>query len=338
MTERERLLKTLWGEKADRTPVICPGGMMTMASREVMIKTDCRWPAVHRDSAKMAALSLAMRDEAGFENAGLPFCMTVEAEAWGGEVEDGDEVTEPCVVNYPLKTVAEWRNLKSLDPERDGRLPVILECTGLLKSKAPDVPVIGNLVGPLSLATSLIDAITLLKALKKEPIEAHAFLKFLAYNCVDYGSALIRSGADVIVIADPSATGEILGPRLFAEFALPYLNIMASRMEALGAPVIVHICGDVRPVYGQLGQLGASCISMDSAVNIFEAKKSLPGKRIMGNVSTRLLQMGPLEHIKEVSKNLVSGGVDVLAPACGISAKTPVAHIRAMTGIAKEII
>lgn len=331
MTEKERLLKVLRGEKVDRPPVISPGGMMTMVSREVMELTNCRWPAVHRDAEKMATLSIAMHDKAGIENLGIPFCMTVEAEALGGEVEDGDEVTEPRMVNYPMKSVEEWRSIKELNPYKDGRLPAILACTSLLSQRHPDIPVIGNLVGPLSFATSLIDATLLFRALRRRPEEVHGMLGFLTDNGIRYGEALIRSGADLIVISDPSATGEILGPDMFNEFALPYLNKMITRVHTLGKPVIVHICGNVSPVYEPLKRLTPECISVDSAVSIKEARNSLPGKKLMGNVSTILLQNGPIDKIQTVSKNLLDFGVDILAPACGLSAKTPVRHIKAMT-------
>ncbi len=338
MTEKERLLKILCGVKVDRPPVIIPGGMMTMASREVMERTNCRWPMVHRDAEKMAALSLAMHDEAGIENLGIPFCMTVEAEAMGGEVEDGDEVTEPRIINYPLKSAEEWKSLKELNPYKDGRLPAILACTSLLSQRHSDIPVIGNLVGPLSLATSLIDAILLYKALKRESEEVHGMLGFLADNGIRYGEALIKSGAGLIVISDPSATGEILGPDMFNEFALPYLNKMITHMQALGKPVIVHICGNVSSVYEPLKRLATECISVDAAVNIKEVRDSLPGKKLMGNVSTILLQDGPVSKIQTVSKHLLDFGIDILAPACGLSAKTPVRHIKAMTETAKQFV
>ncbi len=331
MTEKERLLKILRGEKVDRPPVIIPGGMMTMASREIMERMNCRWPSVHRDAEKMAALSVAMHDEAGIENLGIPFCMTVEAEALGGEVEDGDEVTEPRITNYPLKSVEEWRSLNRLNPYKDGRLPTILKCTSILSQKMPDVSVIGNLVGPLSLATSLVEATAVFKALRQAPEDVHGFLDFLTENSIRYGEALIKNGADIIVISDPSATGEILGPIMFSEFALPYLDKMIHHMHALGKPVIVHICGNVSSVYEPLKRLTPECISVDSAVSIKEARDSLPGKKLMGNVSTILLQNGPASKIQTVSKNLLDFGIDILAPACGLSAKTPVRHIKAMT-------
>lgn len=308
-----------------------------MASREVMAMTDCRWPEVHRDAGRMATLSGAMRDQSGLENLGIPFCMTVEAEALGGEIEDGDEVTEPSIVSYPLQSVAEWRNLRPLDPYRDGRLPTILECTERLARERPDTPVMGNLVGPLSLGTSLLDAVTLFRALRLEAAEAHSLLSFLTDNICRYGQALAERGADVIVIADPSATGEILGPRMFGDFALPYLNRITERMHALGVPVIVHICGKVKSVYGQLNLLATECISVDSVVSMKEAKQALTGKRLMGNVSTALLQKGPIEVIRKISRLILNQGVDILAPACGISALTPVQNLKAMTEVAKGL-
>lgn len=335
MTEKERLLKALRNEQVDRPPVIAPGGMMTMASKEVMEQTNCCWPAVHRDAGKMATLSISMHHETGIENLGIPFCMTVEAEALGGEVEDGDEVTEPHMVNYPLKSVEGWRSLQELNPDKDGRLPSILACTSLLSKGHPDIPVIGNLVGPLSLATSLIEASLLFKALRREPEEVHRMLGFLTDNSIRYGEALIRNGADLIVISDPSATGEILGPKMFTEFALPYLNQMIHRMHTLSKPVIVHICGNVTPVCESLKKLDAEGISVDSVVNTKEMRKAVPDKKLMGNVSTILLQNGPVDKIQKVSGNLLRSGVDILAPACGLSARTPVRHIRAMTETAK---
>jgi len=335
MTEKERLLKILRGEKTDRVPVISPGGMMTMACREVMARTGCLWPEAHRDAEKMARLSIAMHDDTGIENLGIPFCMTVEAEALGGEVEDGDEVTNPSIIHYPLRDIKQWRNLKQLNPHKDGRLPVILDCTDILSRGMPDTAVIGNLVGPLSLATSLIDAMSLFKALRQQPEDVHGLLDLLTEGSIAFGKALINGGADLVVISDPSATGEIIGPKFFGEFALPYLNRITASIHALGKPVITHICGDISSIYEMLGGLVSECISVDSRVDIKEARYMFREKKLMGNVSTVLLEKGPVEKIQTAARNALSCGVDILAPACGLSARTPVSHIRAMTDTVK---
>ncbi len=48
---RERLFKAVNNEPTDRPPLICPGGMMTMAVREAMELLDCAWPAAHSDAS-----------------------------------------------------------------------------------------------------------------------------------------------------------------------------------------------------------------------------------------------------------------------------------------------
>jgi len=111
--------------------------------------------------------------------------------------------------------------------------------------------------------------------------------------------------------------------------------MMIAHMHMLGKPVIVHICGNVIPIYELLKELVSECISVDSMVNIREAKNVISGKKLMGNVSTILLQNGPIDRIQNASNNLLDCGIDILAPACGMSAKTPVDHIKAMTSVVK---
>jgi len=334
MLERERLRRALTGAPVDRPPVVCPGGMMASAMREVMRCCGRGCPAVHRDAAAMADLAVATREATGLENLGVPFCMTVESEAWGGEVEEGDETTAPSVLVEPLASAAEWTSLSELDPRRDGRLPVLVDCTRRLRARVPDTAITANLVGPLSLATSLVAPTTLYRELQLRPADVHAMFRFLVANSVRYGEALVRAGADVLVVSDPAATGEILGPRRFREFALPYLNEMTDAAHALGVPVVVHICGDTRPIFGPMAELRADAVSVDSAVGIAELKRALSGKRVMGNVSTLLLQDGDPERVRAAAAKALANGVDVLAPACGVSATTPVANLRAMTSAA----
>ncbi len=336
MNERERLVAALRGGAVDRPPVICPGGMMAAAVRDVMRTCGRSCPAVHRDAESMTALALATRAATGFENLGVPFCMTVESEAWGGEVEDGDDETAPCIHVEPLASAAQWTSLRELDPARDGRMPTLVECTRRLRAVEPDAAITANLVGPLSLGTSLVPATTLYRELRTRPADVHAMFRFLAENSARYGAALVAAGADVVVISDPSATGEILGPRLFREFALPYINSMTAAAHALGVPVIVHVCGDVRPILSVMGELEADAVSVDSGVGIAETRRALPGRRVMGNVSTLLLQDGDEARVGRAAIAALANGADVLAPACGVSATTPIANLRAMTDAAKR--
>jgi [methyl-Co(III) methanol-specific corrinoid protein]:coenzyme M methyltransferase len=52
----------------------------------------------------------------------------------------------------------------------------------------------------------------------------------------------------------------------------------------------------------------------------------------MGNVSTTALQNAEPERIALRTRQLVAEGVDIIAPACGLSTSTPLDNIRALTG------
>src|SRR3974377_894067 len=116
MDNRTRLLNVLKGQPADRPPFICPGGMMNMAVTELMEAADCGWPKAHVDSTKMAQLTLAANRLAGIENVGVPFCMTVEAEAMGARIDSGSLEKEPSIALSPMQRVTDIDRLTRLDP------------------------------------------------------------------------------------------------------------------------------------------------------------------------------------------------------------------------------
>jgi len=74
---------------------------------------------------------------------------------------------------------------------------------------------------------------TFLKELRTRREDAHRVLAQVTAVC-GYAGALISAGATVIAIGDPTATVEILGPQLFQEYAIRYLNDLAASIHALG--------------------------------------------------------------------------------------------------------
>ena len=155
MNPRERLLGALNGGALDRVPCICPGGMMNMIVTELMEKTNIVWPDAHTDVDMMSELAKSVYEYGMFENYGVPFCMTVEVEAMGAEVNLGDTKFEPRVISYVLDTVSGFNKLKKLDIN-SGRPKVSIEVIQKLKNNDDQVPIIGNLSGPISVASSLI--------------------------------------------------------------------------------------------------------------------------------------------------------------------------------------
>jgi [methyl-Co(III) methanol-specific corrinoid protein]:coenzyme M methyltransferase len=330
VTQKERLIKVLRKEPVDRTPFICPGGMMTMIVTGVMETSGVSWPEAHADPGKMAALTLAAHRFAGVENLGVPFCMTVEAEAMGAAVDLGTAESEPKVIAYAVDAMEDVDRLAEL-VVTDGRAKVCTEAIRVLKEKAPELPIIANLTGPVSLATSLIDPLIYYRAMRKNKASAHRLTDMVTGNLIRFGRAMLLAGADVLCIADPSATGEIVGRNGFEEFVAPYINRIIERLTGeFHVPSIVHICGNVKTLGNALGGLAADAISVDSMVNIALLKQMIGEKVSMGNVSTHLLADGSADTVLSAARGCLRKGVDILAPACGISPKTPLENVKAL--------
>ena len=330
MTARELVLTALRGEATPRPAVICPGGMMSFAVREAMAQADSHWPEAHCDAELMARLALTTQRETGFDNIGLPFCMTVEAEALGAEVDYGTADIQPFIVREPIQTVAEIADYRPSDPPARDRRPVVLEALRRCREAAPDVALVGSVVGPLSLAAQLLEASLLLRATFREPAAVQALAETTREFVTAFALAQLDAGADVIMVADPTATGEILGAARYAEFAQPYLDRLIADLRATGAPVILHVCGNVRAILPLLAATDVEAISLDETANVREARVALTRQRLMGNISGTLLEEGPPELIASNARAVLDAGVDILAPACGVVPCTPTAHLRQM--------
>lgn len=336
MTEKERLYKVLKGEKVDRKPCICPGGMMNMIVEDIMDIENVFWPMAHSDSEMMANLTLGMYKNGGFENFGVPFCMTVEAECMGADVYMGTKVTEPRVVKYPIESVSNWRELKKFDVNT-ARAKTVIDAIKILKEKNNDIPIVANLTGPVSLASSLMEPMTYYKELRKKKNEAHEFMEFVTDNLIEFGKAQLQAGADVLTISDPSGTGEILGAKTFNEFATPYLNKIIDNLKPYAkGGTIIHICGKLKSIYNELNDLHSDAISFDSITNAKQVVENVHGKIIMGNVSTFAIENGTEESLKNISNQCLNSGVDILSPACGIGVRSKLNNIKVLVECAKQ--
>lgn len=336
LTPKERLFNALKRNETDRPPCICPGGMMNMVIEDVMDITGVKWPEAHSNPKMMADLTAGIYENGGFENFGVPFCMTVEAEAMGASVCLGTKVTEPRVIEYPIKSVTELDKLQRINLNK-GRVKVVLDAIEILKEKKMDVPIIANLTGPVSVASSLIEPVEYYKELRRRPKEVHKFMEFITENLITFGIAQLKAGAEILTISDPSGTGEILGPKMFGEFAMPYLNeiIKAVRPYAKGG-TIIHICGRLKSIYKELNNLNSDAISFDSITSIKEVSENVKDKAIMGNVSTLALEKGTKESLIAICNTCLNNGVHILSPACGIGARTKLENIQVVVKTAEK--
>jgi len=336
LSPKERLLNTLAKIPVDRPPVVCTGGMMNAAIVDVMTKTGNTLPEAHFEAGRMADLAGDIHGETGFENIGIPFCMTVEAEVLGSEINFGSLACEPKIERELYRSVKDvvFRGIPGMLDS--GRVRDVAAAAEQLSKLHSDQPVIASLTGPISSAASLVDPMQFLKELRKDSENSHRVLDYVSNFLIAFGRTLAESGVTAICIGDPTATGEILGPRMFDEYAVTYLNKVIDGIHAAGVPVLVHICGEMKAVKPSIPQLHADAISTDAFVNLKLLKQEYPQLTTMGNLSTILLENGDPDKVAQRTESLVRDGIDIISPACGLSTSTSLDAIRAMTDTVKE--
>ncbi|MBA7594894.1 Uroporphyrinogen decarboxylase [subsurface metagenome] len=334
MTPKERLFNALNDRPIDRIPTFCSGCSQTVTV-ESMEAIGVYWPEAHRDPGKMAELSESTYDLTGLEVAGVPYCLTIEAEALGCYTDFGSKRDSiPLITGTPYTDFDEVVIPEDLLMAK--RVPVILEAISILKERVGDtLPVVAGMTGPFTLAGHLSGIEPLLKGLLRKPDKYMGFIQLAAEIGSIYGQALREAGADVVSIADPSASSDMISPRMFRGFVKPAI---AGMVEAIGGASFLHICGNCAPILGDMAETGVDSISISDKVDARQAKELVSGKaKITGNISTTvtLLLKGP-EDVRGDCRAAIEAGVDILAPSCGIAPVTPNKNIRALVEAARR--
>ncbi len=336
MNERDRLLAVLEHQSVDRVPVVSPTQTGTV---DLMKATGAFWPQANEKADLMFRLSLAAHTVAGLEGCRVPFDAAVDASAFGAVTSHESERRQPAITGRPVSSRDSLDLLDVPDPHRDGRAPVVLEAVTLLRQVlGKESPVMCGVISAFTLAGQLRGEADTLMDLVIDPDFLKAVLDKAVQWDVDYVKAAVEAGADVIVLVDATATGDIVGPEQFQEFALPYQQRIARAVREAGAKSIMHICGNTSLNLPLMRMSGVDGISVDQSMDMREVKKVLgPGCAAVGNISptTTLLFRSP-EYVIEECRDCIDAGTDILAPGCGFAPETPLANMKAMASVRME--
>jgi len=322
------------GKAVDRVPTFCSGCSQTVTV-ECMEETGIYWPDGHKDPEKMAKLSASVYKLTGLEVAGVPYCLTVEAEALGCQIMWSEEIDAiPQVLRTPYKTPAEVEipsDFLSLK-----RAPVLLKAVKILKQNVGnELPIVAGVTGPFSLAGHLFGIENLLRWIVIDPLKVQEAVDKASEVGASFGRALYEAGVDVVLIADPSASSNLISPKTFKGFVKPAISRI---VEAVGGITFLHICGNANPILMEMADTGVNSISIDENVDVQRAKALLGGKvKIAGNISTtNTLLLKKPEDVREACRQALEAGIDILAPGCGVAPRTPNINIKALVETARQ--
>ena len=332
-TLKTRLLAALEGKPVDKVPVcsVTQTGIV-----ELMDVVGAPWPEAHINPELMAKLAIANHELSGLEAVRVPYCLTVLVEAMGCEINMGTKNRQPSVIDHPYPKDLEGAAVPT-DLLQRGRIPVVLEAIKIIREKVgPDVPIIGGMEGPITVASDLVSVKSFMKwSLKKTDLFEQA-LDLATEAAIIYANALVKAGADVISVADPVASPDLMSPDSFKKFLKARLQKFSSSVNSV---TILHICGNVNSILSEMADCGFEGLSVEEKIGSPKKAKEVIGNRarFVGNISSPFtLLPGPIDKIKAEARQALAEGVDVLAPGCGIAPMTPLENIKAMVAARDE--
>nr|WP_243137632.1 uroporphyrinogen decarboxylase family protein [Desulfofundulus thermobenzoicus] len=191
--------------------------------------------------------------------------------------------------------------------------------------------------GPFTLAGQIIGVENFVRKMVKDPAAAKAVIE-LAINAVwEYYRPFVEGGlVDIIYLPEPTASGDMISPRMLEKFAVPAMDKCLELYHKQGIPTLVHICGNLSKEHLRLlnEMVNMDVLSVDSKVSMALARSVLTRKCIMGNVDVLRLERSDVNEVVDILKQLMSimEGHErfVVAPSCDLPPNTPFANVKAM--------
>lgn len=326
-TPKERLYRALRKQKVDRMPAVC---FTQTATVEQMEACGAYWPEAHANAEKMATLAEAGHTVIGFEAVRVPFDITAEAELFGCGIKAGDLKQQPSVVKHVVTNLEDLEKIKDYNL-KEGRVGLVLEAIKILSEKyGKELPIIGSMIGPFSLAQHINGDAWFGNLFTGEDVVPE-LLDFCSDFNVAYAKAMVENGADTIAIIDPTASYELIGGEFYEKYALPYQKKIVDAMKELDVATVLHICGNTTKGLGIMDKTGVNGISVDQRVDIKTATGNVENAIIVGNLDpVAMLWNGTPEDIAEASKKVLDAGVGLLTAGCGIVSMTSTANLQTM--------
>lgn len=326
-TPKARLLTVLLGGSVDRIPVTSIAGCSGTVNVEMQDYAGIYWPEAHKDPEKMAKLAIVSYMMSGLECVRVPFDMVVEAEAFGCKIkwfEARDSV--PMVASHPYN-ISSKLNIPN-DILSRGRIPTILNAIRFLRRKVGSfLPISSSALGPFTLAGELTGIERLLIQCVKNLRQVIEFINGIEEFIIDYCRSQYRAGSDIIVIVEPSASSDLISPKMFRDIVKPSLIRIASELKGFK---ILHICGNTSLIIKDMAECGYHGVSISNSVNIRMAKILMGKTKLLGGISTKTLLLGSPENIREAVREAINAGIDIVEPECGIPPNTPLINIKSL--------
>jgi uroporphyrinogen decarboxylase len=327
----ELIKKAFALETVERVPWVpfvgVHGGFLTGVDAETYLKSADK---------VVAGVSKAI-DEYNPDGVPVVFDLQIEAEILGCQLQWAPH-NPPAVVSHPLAEGVKLADLK-VPAITDGRIPVAVEATKVLRKKYPDVALYGLITGPFTLALHLLgtDIFTKLFEAPDEVVEVMEFCTKVGNKMAEY---FMEAGCDIIAVVDPMTSQ--IDPMTFETFVTPYVTEINELIRKTGKLSSFFVCGHAQQNIEAMCNCKPDNVSIDENIPIDFVKEIALKKKISfgGNMKlTVVLLMGTEDDCREEAVECLDlGGKTgfILAPGCDLPMDTPPENLKAVTELVHD--
>jgi uroporphyrinogen decarboxylase len=338
MNSKEIILKTINLEKTSRLPVaLLSGGVWTLNRQGLALEQALEDP--DRVVAMMIQTNEQVQSDIVWAGSGYH---NLAVRALGGRIKfrskGAPDVLEPLIRET---TELDKIDLKIL--EDDPGILNLCWVTEQLNWKIGSDTMIGaSQWGPLTLAGHIYGVEKLMRGIYKDPAAVHRVLEFTTELCYRYLKLFINAGAQIVSIADPTSSGDLISRQQFQDFTLPYLKKAVAKLNNSGAAVMIHICGNIANHLDLIPESGAQIISVDYKVDLSRVREKAGfWMAFAGNPNpVAIMQNATPEEVMTACRDCINragpGSSYILMPGCDIPPGVPLENIQAMVRSARE--
>jgi uroporphyrinogen decarboxylase len=338
MLHNDLLLRTLRGEKTERTPV----WMMRQAGRYLpeYIAIRNKYGFFERCQTPELACEITIQpvDIVGVDAAILFSDILVVPQAMGLEVQLKENVG-PLLPN-PIKTVADLARVRV--PDVDETLGYVFDAIKLIKQELNDrVPLIGFAGAPWTLLCYMVQG----KGSKTfdeakafcyaQPELAHQLLQMITDTTIAYLKGQIKAGADTLQLFD--SWGGLLSPTDFEVWSLQYIRQIVAAVKD-EVPTIIFAKGAWHSL-DKMAATGAAGLGIDWCIPANMARQFAGNDiTLQGNFDPAKL-LSPIPVIEQEVREMLTAfgpGRHIANLGHGILPNVPVDHARAFVHAVKE--
>jgi MtaA/CmuA family methyltransferase len=262
-----------------------------------------------------------------------------EASDLGGAIEWFDD-QPPAIVESRALLQDKSALLKTQTPDPfQGRMGDRVKAIELLATRAGGEKIVeGWVEGPCAMAADLRGLNTLMLDFFDDPAFVRDLFEFVTGMELRFAQAQVKAGATLIGVGDAAAS--LIGPKLYHQFVFPYERRLVQGIRALGVKVRLHICGNTRKLFGDMGSVGADIVDLDWMAPIAEAREAMgPPQMLLGNIDpVRVLRDGDADSVERAigECHRTAGARYIVGAGCEVPRGTPHENVLAMARYAQQ--